>query len=62
MGNSKHKNLVCNWCHRKRHIKANCWTRKKKQQKANMTELAKGDEDKCDVLSVTDSLIGNKDK
>ena len=24
--------------------------------------MAEGDEDKCDVLSVTDSLIGNKDR
>jgi len=46
-GNPKHKNLVCNWCHKKGYIKADCWTHKKKQQDANTAELAKGDEDKC---------------
>jgi len=61
MGNPKHKNLVCNWCHKKRQIRADCWTHKKKQD-ANVTELAGGDEDKCDVLSVTDRSIGNKDR
>ena len=60
MNNPKHKNLVCNWCHKKGHIRADCWTRKKKQQDANVIELSEGDEDKCDVLSVIDSLIGNK--
>jgi len=35
---------------------------KKKQQKTNTTELAEADEDKCDIPSVTDSSISNKDK
>ena len=57
MGNLICKNLVCNWCHKKWHIRAGCWTHKKKQQEANTTELAEGNGDKCDVFSVTDSLI-----
>jgi len=24
MGNPKHKNMVCNWCHKKGHIRADC--------------------------------------
>ena len=39
-GNSKHKNLVCYWCHKKGHIRANCWTRKKKQPGTSVVELA----------------------
>ena len=31
-GNSKHKNLTCNYCHKKGHIKSECWLRKKKNQ------------------------------
>ena len=54
MGNPKHKNLVCNWCHKKRHIRVNCWTRKKK--------LVEGDEDKYDILSVIEKLVGNKNR
>ena len=27
--NPKHKNLVFNWFHKKRHIRADCWTQKK---------------------------------
>jgi len=49
------KNLVC-----KGHIRADCSTRKKKQQEANTTELPEEDEDKCDVLSITDSSVSNK--
>ena len=49
-GNPKHKNLVCNRCHKKGHIRADCWTRKKKQSDANVTELVGGDEKKYDVL------------
>jgi len=59
--NQKYKNLVCNWCHKKGHIRADCWTHKKKQQDANIIELSEGVEDKCDVLSVTDGSVGNKD-
>ena len=29
-GNSKHKNLTCNYCHKKGHIRADCWLQKKK--------------------------------
>ena len=29
-GNLKYKNLVCSWCHKKGHIRADCWIRKKK--------------------------------
>ena len=60
--NSKHKNLMCNRYQKKGYIRADCWTRKKKQQDANATKLAEEDEDKCDVLSVTERSVGNKDK
>ena len=30
MSNPKYKNLVCNWCHKKGHIRDDRWTRKKK--------------------------------
>ena len=46
----------------KGHIKSECWLRKKKQPDANITELVEGDEEQCDVLSVTDRLVGNKDR
>ena len=62
IGNLKHKNLACNWCHKKGHIRAHCWTRKNKQPDANVAELAKRNEDKCDVLSVTNCLVSNKDR
>ena len=62
IGNPKHKNLTCNWYHKKGHIRADCWTRKNKQPDANVAELAKRDEDKCDVLSVIDRSIGNKNR
>jgi len=42
-GNPKHKNLVCNWSHKKGHIRANYWTGKKKQSDNNVAELAKRD-------------------
>ena len=29
-GNSKHKNLMCNYCHKKVHIRSECWLQKKK--------------------------------
>jgi len=29
-GNLKHKSLACNDCHKKEHIRADCWLRKKK--------------------------------
>ena len=61
-GNSKHKDLVCKWCHKKGHIRADCWIRKKKQTDANIAELAEEDEDKCDVLSVTGESVDNKDR
>ena len=58
----KRKNLVCNWCHKNWHIRADCWIHNKKQQDANVIELSERDEDKCDVLSITDSSVGNKDR
>ena len=61
-GNSKYKNLVYNWRHKKGHIRVNCWTRKKKQSDANVLELAEGDKDKYDVLSVIDKSVCNKDR
>jgi len=51
-GNSKYKNLVYNSCHKKGHIRADCWTHKKKQQDANVTELAEGNK-----ISVTFYLL-----
>ena len=36
--------------------------RKKKQPDANVTELIREDEDKCDVLFVTDRSVGNKER
>jgi len=59
--NSKYRNLTCDYCHKKWHIRADCWLRKKKLPDANITELIGEDEDKCDVLSTTDRSIGNKD-
>ena len=56
MGNSKHKNLTCNYCHKKEHIRSECWFRKKKQPDA------RGDEEQCDVLFVTERSVGNKDR
>ena len=56
------KNLMCNYCHKKGHIRYECWFRKKKQSDANITELVERDKEQCDVLSVTDKLIGNKNR
>ena len=42
--NSKHKNLTCNYYHKKGHIRSGCWFRKKKQSYANVTEMVGGDE------------------
>ena len=61
-GNSRHRNLTCNYYHKKEQIRADCWLRKKKQLEANITELIKEDEDKCDVLSITDRSAGKKDR
>jgi len=44
-GNSKYKNLMCNYCHKKGHIRSEYWLRKKKQPDANVTELIEGDEE-----------------
>ena len=41
-GNPKHKNLVSNWYHKKGHIRADCWTHKKKQQNDTVNELTEG--------------------
>ena len=38
-GNSKYKNLTYNYCHKKGHIRSECWLQKKKQSDANVTEL-----------------------
>ena len=60
--NSKHKNLTCHYCHKKGHIRSDCWLWKKKQPYANVTELVEEDEEWCDVLSVTDGPLGNTDR
>ena len=57
-GNSKHRSLTCNYCHKKGHIRADC----KKQPDANVIELIGEDEEQCDVLSVTDRSVSNKDR
>jgi len=54
-------NLVCNWCHKKGYIRANCWNRKKKQPDTSVVELTEGDEENCDFLSIIDRSCGNKD-
>ena len=61
-GNSKHRNLTCNYCHKKGHIRADCWLRKKKQPDVNVAKLTEEEEDKCDVLSVTDRSADKKDR
>ena len=61
-GNLRHKSLKCNYCHKMGHIRADCWLRKKKQPDANVTELIGEDEEQCDILSVTNKSVGNKDK
>ena len=62
MGNPKHKNLVCNYYHKKGDNRADCWTQKKKKSDTNVTELAEGDEEKYDILSVTNRPIVIKDR
>jgi len=62
MGNSKHKNLMYNYCHKKDHFRFEYWLQKKKQRYTNITELVEGDEEQCDVLSVTNRPFGNKDR
>ena len=61
IGNQKHRNLICNWCHKKGHIKSNCWGWKKKMASDNQdssANLASGVI--VDVLSVTNNSVGNK--
>jgi len=53
---------MCNYCHKKGHIRFECWLRKKRQLDANVTKLVEGDEEQCNVLSVTDRSVGNKDR
>ena len=60
--NSKHKNLMCNYYHKKGHIRSECWLRKKKQSDANVIELVERGKEQCDVLFVTDRPVGNKDR
>ena len=61
-GNSKYRSLTCNYCHKKGHIRADYWLRKKKQPDSNVTKLIGEDEEQCDILSVTDKSVGNKDR
>ena len=61
-GNSKHKNLAFNYCHKKGHIRSECWLRKKKQPDTNIIELVEEDEEQCDILSVTNRPVSNKDR
>ena len=35
---------------------------KEETTNANITELVEGDKEQCDVLSVTDRPVGNKDR
>ena len=51
-----------NYCHKKGHIKSECWLQKKIQPDANVTELVARDEEQCDVLFVTDRSISSKDR
>jgi len=60
--NTRIKNLTCNYCHKKGHIRSEYWLRKKKQPDANITELVERDEEQCNILSVTDRPVGNKDR
>ena len=53
---------MCNYYHKKGHIRSKYWLRRKKQAEANITKLVEGDEKQCDVLSVTDKSVGNKDR
>ena len=48
-------------CHKMGRIRADYWTQKKKQPDTSVVELAARDEEKCDVLSVTDKSIGKID-
>ena len=52
---------MCNWSHKKGHIGADCWTRKKKQPDTSVAELAEEDDEKYDILYVIDRSVGNKD-
>ena len=54
--------MKCNYCHKKGHIRADCWLLKKKQPDANVTELIGEDEEHCDILSITDRSVGNKNR
>ena len=53
--------MTCNYCHKKGHIRADCWLQKKKQPDVNVAKLTE-EEDKCDVLSVTDRSADKKDR
>ena len=61
-GNSKHRSLTCNYYHNKGHIRADYWTCKKKQPSTNVTKMAGGDEEKYDILFITDRSVGNKNR
>jgi len=54
---SRHKNLVCNWCHKKEHIRADCWTRKKKQEASPVNWLKRMKTSVTFYLSQTDQSI-----
>ena len=53
MGNSKHMNLTCNYYHKKRHIRADYWLRKKKQSDATVTDLIEEDEESVSYTHLT---------
>ena len=57
---TEHKTLMCIYCYKKGHIRADCWLGKKKQSDANVTELIGEDEKQCDILFVVDRSVGNK--
>ena len=61
--NSKYRNLMCNYCHKKEHIRDDYWLWKKKQPDANVTELIGEDEENVTFyLLQTDQLVTKIDR
>ena len=54
------------WCAtgftKKGTFRVDCWTRKKKQLDTSVVEQTEGNEEQCDVLSVTDRPVSNTDR
>ena len=60
---SKHKNLICNYCKKKGHIKTNCFILKNKQKEhegvaSEEVNVAK-DDDTYDILCVVDNCVND---